>query len=95
MSSPATRASRRVLRPTQIDRGVQPGKAVDSEFLYDTGTCIQGFFRVRARLARRGGFPDVRFYQAQPITKFLVSELWFGNITEKFMNFELCVMLGG
>ena len=60
-------------------------------------TFIQGFFRVRARLARRGGFPDVRFYQAQPITKFLVSELWFGNITEKFMNFGLCVpqvMLG-
>eukprot|EP01043_Picozoa_sp_COSAG02_P000234 COSAG02_NODE_4_length_69935_cov_46.806590_42_plen_68_part_00 len=59
---------------------------------------VQGFFRVRARLARRGGFPDVRFYQAQPITKFLVSELWLGNITEKFMNFELCVpqvMLGG
>eukprot|EP01043_Picozoa_sp_COSAG02_P033336 COSAG02_NODE_2270_length_9267_cov_13.803992_1_plen_123_part_10 len=40
---------------------------------------VQGFFRV-------SGFPDVRFYQAQPITKFLVSELWFGNITEKFMN---------
>ena len=59
------------------------------------GYTVQGFFRVRARLARRGGFPDVRFYQAQPITKFLVSELWFGNITEKFMNFELCVMLGG
>ena len=26
-------------------------------------TEVQGFFRVRARLALRGGFPHVRFYQ--------------------------------
>jgi hypothetical protein len=46
-------------------------------------TRVQGFFRVRARLARRGGFAHVRFYQVhQPIRES--GNAWLGNITEKF-----------
>ena len=43
-----------------------------------------------------GGSSGVRLgISADHIRYSVIESAWFGNITEKYMNFELCVMLGG